>query len=816
VDTLYWLHQIQPSHRHTVGNKAFYLGQMGLRGYPVLPGFVIPAPVGRHFLEQIDWRNPLFADLPHSSLRLDIENPQQLQAISQRIRQAMHRSPLAADVQHSLTTAIAQLQTPILILRPSLVLPADVQNLSRGFQESALFNSRISAAQPDTVLEHLKQLWAELFGSKSLFYWQRLGIPLQQVGLSVVVQPIQSAIAAGTIQLQSQPPTIQATVGLGVAIARGEVNPDRYHLDGSLEHLQSRYLGTKSLCYELDSTATPILQTRWLTLDQQNRYALPESQLAILLQLTQRLHSEFATAMAAEWVLTGESAETAQCFLTQLRLSEPRPISPPIAQMTVMAAPVTSEPITPEPAIGAGASEGRLLLRGVAAAPGRAIAKATVISSPSQSWEPMAPGTVLIAPTIPLDYLEWMHRAAAIVTEQGTATGHSAIVAREVGIPAVVGAAEATQQIRTGDLVLVDGNTGRVYRISSSPQNRDRQPTAMPDSLKPDAVSWPLSETPETPLSQPPEKSLLETLDTLRSGQSAIPPSPLRTQLLVNLSQPEQVTQAARLPVTGVGLLRAELLAISLRSPNTAAGWREQHPTELIQSFADAIQQFAQAFGTRPIFYRSLDLRSHEFKSLHPSTLRPATNPALGIRGTFSYCVDATLFDIELAALAAAQQAGAIHLNLLLPFVRTVEEFQFCRDRVAAAGLFQQPNFQLWIMAEVPSILFLLPEYVKAGVQGISIGSNDLTQLVLGVDRDHEQMVKAFPENHPAVMAAIAQLIQQSRQLGIPCSICGELPARYPAIIPDLIRWGITSISVGPAAVEQTYTAIATAEAAED
>ncbi len=800
MDTLYWLHQIQPSHRHTIGNKAFYLGQMEQRGYPVLPGFVIPAPVGRHFLEQIDWRDPLFADLPHSSLRLDIENPQQLQAISQRIRQAMRRSSLDADVQRSLITAIAQLNAPILILRPSLVLPADVPNLSRGFQEAALFNSRVSSAEPDAVLEHLKQLWAELFGSKSLFYWQRLGIPLQQVGLSIVVQPIQSAIAAGTIQLQSQSPAIQATVGLGMAIVRGEVNPDRYHLDGSLEHFQSRHLGTKSLCYELEAAATPILQTRWLTLEQQNRYALPESKLAMLLHLTQRLHSDFATAVTAEWVLTGDSEETAQCFLTQLRLSDPRPLSTSRAQMTVTDAPAPPMSIAPEPALGADALEGRLLLLGVGAAPGRAIAKATVITSPQQAWEPMAAGTVLIAATIPLDYLAWMQRAAAIVTEQGTVTGHSAIVAREVGIPAVVGAAEATQQIRTGDLVLVDGNAGRVYRISPSPQELDHWRTRTQGSPKQDTVSsWRLSEKPDT-----------------LPGQLSIPPNQLRTQLLVNLSQPEQVTQAARLPVTGVGLLRAELLAIALQSTSAAEGWLEQHPTDLIQSFTDAIQQFAQAFGARPIFYRSLDLRSHEFKSLRPSPLRPATNPALGIRGTFSYCVDATLFDIELAALAAAQQAGAIHLNLLLPFVRTVEEFQFCRDRVAAAGLFQQPTFQLWIMAEVPSILFLLPEYVQAGVQGISIGSNDLTQLVLGVDRDHEQMVEAFPENHPAVMAAIAQLIQQSQQLGIPCSICGELPVRYPAIIPDLIRWGITSISVGPAAVEQTYAAIATAEAAKD
>jgi pyruvate, water dikinase len=790
VDTLYWLHQIQPSHRHTVGNKAFYLGQLEQRGYPVLPGFVIPAPVGRQFLEQIDWIDPLFADLPHSALRLDIENPQQLQTIAQRIRQTIHRAPVHPKVQADLATAIAQLHAPLLILRPCLVLPAERQEPSRWTQESALFNSRISLAQPAAVLENLKRLWAELFGAKSLFYWQRLGIPLQTIGLAVLVQPIQSAIAAGTIHPQAHPPEIQATVGLGIALTRGEVTPDRYQLDPSMSTLQSRHLGVKSLGYELSPAATPMLQPRWLSLDQQNGFALPEAEFAHLLPLTHRLHHEFPTATLIEWVLTAGPDGVAQYFLTQLTLSGSR--SPRAAVSPV---PPGENGAPPSPPSGSGDlasySEGSLVLLGVAAAPGRAIAKATVIPNLQIPLEPLAPGTVLIAPMIPLDYLEWMQRAAAIVTEQGTVTGHSAIVAREVGIPAIVGAAQATQQIRTGDLVLVDGNQGKVYRISSGPLGSE----PMPLPLQPPEI-------------KPPEMTEARPRPAIAAPQR-------RTQLLVNLSQPDQLGRAARLPVDGVGLLRAELLAIALRLPQADQQLLHQDPAELTQRLAQAMQQFAQTFAGRPVFYRSLDLRAHEFKSLLSPSVRPATNPVLGMRGTFSYGVDPTLFDIELTALVAAQQAGALHLKLLLPFVRTVEEFEFCRDRVAAAGLYQQPDFQLWIMAEVPSVLFLLPEYVKAGVQGISIGTNDLTQLVLGVDRDHEQMAPAFPENHPAVMAAIAQLIAQSRQLGIPCSICGELPAQYPEIIPDLIRWGITSISVSPEAVERTYAAIAQAEAAE-
>ena len=267
----------------------------------------------------------------------------------------------------------------------------------------------------------------------------------------------------------------------------------------------------------------------------------------------------------------------------------------------------------------------------------------------------------------------------------------------------------------------------------------------------------------------------------------------------------------------GVGLLRSELMGLNVLAGQHPKAWIEQgRRAELVELWQDIISQFARAFAPRPIFYRSLDWRSHEFPSLsfgyEPSMSHTATNPLLGQRGAFSYVKDASIFDLELEALAAMQQSGYTNIHLLLPFVRTVEEFSFCRRRVEQAGLTNVAQFQLWIMAEVPSILFLLPEFVKAGVQGISIGTNDLTQLLLGVDRDEGELAAAFDERHPVVMQAIAQIIEMARTAQIPCSICGQAPVRYPELIDSLVRWGITSISVEPEAVEQTYTAIARAE----
>jgi pyruvate,water dikinase len=329
--------------------------------------------------------------------------------------------------------------------------------------------------------------------------------------------------------------------------------------------------------------------------------------------------------------------------------------------------------------------------------------------------------------------------------------------------------------------VMVDGRQGKVYRIAE--RNSDLQCKVV---------------------AEPP----LETISVPTEYPS------LRTQLMVNLSQPDSLARVSALPVDGIGLLRSELLALSVLDSRHPHHWLQTgQGAELAMRLAEQIKQFAQAMLPRPVFFRGLDLRTHEFSGLVGSEAEATeVNPMLGIRGTFRYLINPALLDVQLAAIAQVQQAGYPNVRLLLPFVRTVEEFRFCRQRVQQAGLLSNPQFQIWIMAEVPSVLFLLSEYVRAGVQGISIGTNDLTQLLLGIDRDQGQMATMLDERHPAVMAAIAQLISQAKQLSIPCCLCGQAPVHYPELIEKLVQWGITAISVEPEAVQATYQAIARAE----
>jgi pyruvate,water dikinase len=276
------------------------------------------------------------------------------------------------------------------------------------------------------------------------------------------------------------------------------------------------------------------------------------------------------------------------------------------------------------------------------------------------------------------------------------------------------------------------------------------------------------------------------------------------------MSQPDRLSEIANLPIDGVGLLRSEFMVLDALKQRHLQTWLQQDRQSLIDRLTQQIQQFAAAFAPRPVFYRSLDLRSHEFLG-HSEVTQPEVNPMLGMRGTFSYCQNPDLFNVELAALRQVQQAGYSNLRLILPFVRTVEEFCFCRQQVEQAGLAQVQSFQLWIMAEVPSVLFLLEDYVKAGVQGIAIGTNDLTQLMLGVDRDQPQMATAFNPNHPAVLRAMQQLIQAAQQAKIPCSVCGQA-SHHLELVDWLVQWGVGAISIAPGEIEATYEAIERAE----
>ncbi|GAC1459650.1 MAG: phosphoenolpyruvate synthase [Chamaesiphon sp.] len=785
VSKFYWLDDIQSADRPWVGDKAFHLSQLLQQGYPVVPGFVVPSQLAHEFLGLLGESEPLLADLPHSSLHLDVDNPRQLQQVAQRLRNCVMSAKLPASWLSMLDSAIHLEEAPALILRPSLAIPWKSK-----YRISELWETHIACVSQQSLEISLKRVWANLFRARSLFYYQRVGIELEEIKLAVLVQPLSNAIASGTLYASDTDNwEIHATWGLANALYKGEVIPDSYQCSRHSGAVLSRKMGAKTRAYRLSVPAAldeSCLEAYLLDDEEQKEYALEEKYIEELIELAQQLRSTQREAFALEWMLSVETAtsspqlQIAQVEADSLLMSHG---SYPLRRAKFMPY-ITSN--TLEKQLPFNKTEGlrptslekdvgemtvdQILVRGIPAASGRAIAPTQVLNDSIQHLDAVIPGSILVVHAVQPAWIPLLKQASGVVTELGGMTCHAAIIARELGIPAVVGAAGATQLIQTGDFVLLDGERGEVHRVTSH-RFREVSPIAT-DS-----------------------------------------PSLIATGLMVNLSQVSSIDRIAGMPVDGIGLLRSELMLMEVLENQHPSSWLQQgRQAELMQILTTKIAIFAAAFAPRPLFYRSLDLRSHEFGSLTASSdLESEANPMLGVRGTFSYLVDPTLFDLELAALAQVCERYS-NVNLILPFVRTVEEFIFCRRHVEQAGLLQHPSFQLWIMAEVPSVLFLISDYVNAGVQGISIGTNDLTQLILGIDRDLEHLGTSLDARHPAISRAIAQIIKLAKDSGIPCCICGQAPVLYPELVDRLVGWGITSISVEPNAIEQTYSAIARAE----
>ncbi|MEG3834363.1 putative PEP-binding protein [Microcoleus sp. Z1_C3] len=814
MKNLYWLDKIQPSDRDAVGEKAFYLSCLLQKNHPVVPGFVVPATTFWQFLESIDCLEPLFADWPHSSLHLNVDEPRQLQSIARSIRHQILTGKLPDSLLSTLESAVSQLNSQsnlnstALIFRPSLT--------SWNPKTVGILESQAVRAEPEAIGAGLKRAWAEMFRARSLFYWQRCGLRVQQINPAVLVQPLQEAIAAGEVKTKAGAQwEIQATSGLGLSLARGETIPDYYQVQPETSAVKFQRIGYKTLAYNLkvgDSepkkklllgkfAAFPIPDSPFILSDfadccvqvlalgeeAQTQYVLEESQLQEIIELSKKAIAEFDSDLILEWTLNQtENSGELQFYFTQVRLVKAEKVAPVEENPRYLRQP-NSIARARTPAI----------LRGVAAASGKAEAIAQVMTNSHPENAEFLAGGILVARTIEPNWLPWLKVAAGVVAEQGGMTGHGAILARELGIPAVVGVTGATRAIASGDSVLVDGDTGEVFALAQPDaieiaDSRRLLDTAKKADIYSTAAKMSIakhqSSTSDRSSNSDPKSRQSESTQYVWGPPTA-------TQLLVNVSQTSSIDRLKNLPIDGIGLLRSELMALeALDCQNPKVWLQDGRQSEFVDRMADCLSLFAAAVSPQPIFYRSLDLRES------------------GDHGSFSYTFEPELFDWELCVLQKVCESGHTNVNLILPFVRSVDEFIYCRQRLETVWKNRSPEFQLWIMAEVPSVLFLLPDYVKAGVQGISIGTNDLTQFLLGIHRNSQQVAGAFNGSDRAVMRAIEQLIKQARAVGIPCSICGDAPALYPDTVESFVRWGISSISVNVDAAEQTSRAIVRAE----
>ncbi len=411
------------------------------------------------------------------------------------------------------------------------------------------------------------------------------------------------------------------------------------------------------------------------------------------------------------------------------------------------------------------------LLTGAPASPGLASGPVKIVPEASQI-DKVKTGDILVAEMTTPDFVPAMKRAVAIVTDRGGRTAHAAIVSRELGIPCVVGAERATTTLTDGQVITVDGSHGKVYEGKVS---RRMRTTSVADMFR----------------------------DTIKT----------KTRVYVNLAQPELAEKVAARNVDGVGLLRAEFMIAQIgEHPRYMIS--QNRGQEFVQKLSEGINTFAQAFNPRPVVYRTTDFKTNEYKELTGGQEYEdmEENPMLGYRGASRYITDLDVFKLELEAIKKVRQKYK-NLWVMIPFVRTVDELSQTKEIMEAEGLKRSKDFKLWMMVEVPSNIFLMEKFLEVGIDGISIGSNDLTQLILGIDRDSEKLAETFDERNEAVLIALERAIKVSKSMGVTSSICGQAPSVYPELTEKLVEWGITSVSVSPDMIGTTREIIAKAEA---
>ncbi|MGB3402521.1 MAG: phosphoenolpyruvate synthase [Microcoleaceae cyanobacterium] len=786
-----WLDEVGLSNLAEVGGKNASLGEMirqlTSKGIQVPLGFATTANAYRYFILAAnleDKLRQLFADL-------DVENISNLQQRAKQARSLILSTPFPTELEAAITQAYSQLcsrygnNTDVAVR--SSATAEDLPDASFAGQQDTYLNIRGIEA----VIEQTHRCFASIFTDRAISYRTIHGFDHFEVALSVGIQKmVRSDLATSGVMFSIDTETgfrnatlITAAYGLGENVVQGSVNPDEYlvfkpTLREGFQPILDKRLGSKAvkMVYHRNSFTENIE----VPLSQQQQFALTDEEILQLAKWAIIIEDHYSkvrgcfSPMDIEWAKDGITEEL---FIVQAR---PETVQSQKSQQILQQYKLqdSSNVLISGRAVGDRIGQGNV----------RVILETEDINQ-------FQPGEVLVTQRTDPDWEPIMKQASAIVTDSGGRTCHAAIIARELGIPAVVGCKTATEALKTGQDVTVscaEGDEGKVYQ-----------------GLIPFIV----------------EETILEDLPATE------------TQILMNVGNPDEAFRLSAIPCDGVGLARLEFIIANhikihplallhfnqLNSPivqaeidNLTAQYSHK-PDYFVDRLAQGIGKIAAAFYPRPVIVRMSDFKSNEYANLlGGQQFEPLEdNPMLGWRGASRY-TDTNYreaFGLEcLAFKRAREEMGLGNIIPMIPFCRTPEEGRKVLAEMAKYGLIRGENgLQVYVMCELPSNVILAEEFCHL-FDGFSIGSNDLTQLTLGLDRDSGLVAHLFDERNPAVLKMIKRIITIAKQQGRKIGICGQAPSDYPDFAQFLVKLGIHSISLNPDSVLKTRLKIAEME----
>lgn len=762
-----WFDELKREDVALVGGKSSSLGEMtSSTNVPVPYGYATTAHGYRFFMEQTGLEEKIKAELSKLD---DVENSALLREICFNIRQLIVNAEMPKELADAIEKAYVELgekvgePNPFVAVRSSATAE-DLPDASFAGQQDTYLNVRGA----DVVIQKVKECYASTFTDRATYYRVKQGFDHMTVALSAAIQMMVFSKAAGvmfTVNLVDGDDSsilIEGSWGLGEYVVQGTVTPDNFTVDKKSLTIKDRMINDKNVALvrkpEGDCVEVRIPE------EQAKAQVISDEQVIELAKYALAIEKHYGCYMDMEW---GVDERTNKIWILQAR---PETVWSRKQKPGKSEAPMTATTTTRE-----------IVVKGLPASPGKVAGKAHVILDPADI-DSFKEGEILVTTMTAPDWVPAMKKAKAIVTDAGGMTCHASIVSRELGIPCIVGTKSRSQEstlcIKTGQEITVDATNGIVY-----------------DGILEDAVK--------------------------KEEQSAAPVAtefiPVTgTKVYMNLGDPDLAEKYGVLPCDGIGLMREEFIWTT---------FIHEHPLHLIETgrsqfaidtLAEGMRKVCQALAPRQVVLRLSDFKSSEYRDLTGGDKHEPheSSALLGWRGASRYYDPkyAPAFQLELAAIRKVREEyGFKNLQVMIPFCRTVKEAAEVTRVMAENGLARSADFKIWLMAEIPSNIILADQFNQY-VDGYSIGSNDLTMLILGCDRDNETVQHIYDERNLAIRRAIHHLIEVAHRDGKTVSICGQAPSVYPEFCEFLVRSGIDSISVNPDAVKSTKKMVAQLE----
>jgi len=744
VPNILWLEEIRKEDISSVGGKGASLGEMASIGLPVPPAFVVTAQAFRRFLVETGLDQKIFK----VSDNLDVENNEALEKAADTIKAMVTSASMPQAIQSDIKASYKKMgQQDLIVAVRSSATAEDLPDASFAGQQETYLNIRGDAA----LLAAVQNCWASLYGARAIYYRAKQGFEESTVNIAVVVQQLVHSEKAGVMftshPISGEPLTIiEGSWGLGEAVVSGSVSPDHYVFDQRTETIAEVTIVNKNVEIIPDGSHG----TKLVPVDaaRQDARVLSDEELKKLAMYGKIAENHYGVPQDVEWGIVAGTI-----YILQSR-------------------PITTIGKKEGKGMSGQSKDAKILIKGQGAAPGIASGKVAIIRDAKDTGA-VKEGDILVTRMTNPDMVPAMRKVAAIITDEGGMTCHAAIVSRELGTPAVVGTKTATQQLKNGQMVTVDGELGIVYE------------GAVGGAAQPKAGAAPV----------------------VVAGAA---PVITATSVKVNVSIPEAAARAAATGADGVGLLRIEHLILGL---NKTPGWfiANHKEEEFVKELYDGIKIVLDAFPGKTVWVRTLDAPTDEFRNMAGGESEPIEhNPMLGWRGIRRDLQSAEQFRLQVEAFKRLWKAGYENLGVMFPMVSHPDQFTQAKAMMAGWGV-DVENVTLGIMIEIPASAIMIEDFLQAGIRFASFGTNDLIQYTIAIDRNNENVADMYNPRHPAVLTLIHNAIQKCREYNVECSICGQAGSD-PKMAVWLVEHGITSISANIDAIAKIREAVAKTE----